>query len=111
MPKNVSKHLHGCKKKAIPPILAKKNVIVSAQTGTGKTAAFALPILQLLLDKPTPEKKTKRIKSLIVTPTRELCLQIEANFKSYAKHTDLTTSAVYGGCFINPSKRDFKGRS
>ena len=80
--------------KAIPPILAKKNVIVSAQTGTGKTAAFALPILQLLLDRQTPEKKTKRIKSLIVTPTRELCLQIEANFKSYAKHTDLTTTAV-----------------
>ena len=84
---------------AIPPILAKKNVIVSAQTGTGKTAAFALPILQLLLDRQDIKKKLKRIKSLIVTPTRELCLQIEANFKSYAK------------CFFGTSKRNFKTRS
>lgn len=93
---------------AIPPILAKKNVIVSAQTGTGKTAAFALPILQLLLDRQNTEKKPKRIKSLIVTPTRELCLQIEANFKSYAKHTDLTTTAVYGGVSLTPQKEILK---
>ena len=93
---------------AIPPILAKKNVIVSAQTGTGKTAAFALPILQLLLDRQDSEKKQKKIKSLILTPTRELCLQIEANFKSYAKHTDLKTTAVYGGVSLTPQKEILK---
>ena len=90
--------------KAIPLVLAKKNVIVSAQTGTGKTAAFALPIIQLLLEKQEEEKGTKKIKSLIVTPTRELAIQILENFTSYSKHTDLTTTAVFGGVSLEPQK-------
>ena len=69
--------------KTIPLVLDRKNVIVSAQTGTGKTAAFALPIIELLLDKQDAEKGEKKIKSLIVTPTRELAIQILENFKSW----------------------------
>ena len=92
--------------KAIPLVLAKKNVIVSAQTGTGKTAAFALPIIELLFNKPAAEKGTKKIKSLVVTPTRELAIQILENFKSYSKYTDLTTTAVFGGVSLEPQKED-----
>ena len=88
--------------KAIPLVLAKKNVIVSAQTGTGKTAAFALPIIQLLLEKKDEEKK--KIKSLIITPTRELAIQILENFTSYSKHTNLTSTAVFGGVSLEPQK-------
>jgi ATP-dependent RNA helicase RhlE len=62
---------------AIPLVLDKKDVIASAQTGTGKTAAFALPILQNLFDRQDASKKGKKIKALIVSPTRELGLQIE----------------------------------
>ena len=62
--------------KTIPEVLVKKNVIVAAQTGTGKTAAFALPIINLLLDKQDAEKGEKTIKALVVTPTRELAIQI-----------------------------------
>ncbi len=90
--------------KAIPLVLAKKNVIVAAQTGTGKTAAFALPIIQLLSEKPETESKNKKIKSLIITPTRELALQILENFTSFTKYTDLTTTAVYGGVSLEPQK-------
>ena len=91
---------------AIPLVLSKKNVIVSAQTGTGKTAAFALPIIQLLLDKEVEENETKKIKSLIVTPTRELAIQILENFKSYSKYTELTTTAVFGGVSLEPQKEE-----
>ena len=90
--------------KAIPLVLAKKNVIVSAQTGTGKTAAFALPILHLLFDKQDAEKGSKKIKSLIITPTRELAIQILENFKSYSKYTNLRTTAVFGGVSLEPQK-------
>ncbi|MFY9242839.1 MAG: DEAD/DEAH box helicase [Polaribacter sp.] len=88
----------------IPLVLAKKNVIVSAQTGTGKTAAFALPIIELLLEKQDAEKGEKTIKALIVTPTRELAIQILENFKSYSKYTNLRTTAVFGGVSLEPQK-------
>ncbi|APG65621.1 RNA helicase [Tenacibaculum todarodis] len=94
--------------KAIPLVLAKKDVIVSAQTGSGKTAAFALPIIQMLLDGQNSEKKKKRIKALVVSPTRELALQIEENFKNYSKFTDLKTTTVYGGVSLNPQKEALK---
>jgi ATP-dependent RNA helicase RhlE len=92
--------------KAIPLVLAKKNVIVSAQTGTGKTAAFALPIIQLLSDKLVDENEVKKIKSLVVTPTRELAIQILENFKSYSKYTNLKTTAVFGGVSLEPQKEE-----
>ena len=90
--------------KTIPLVLERKNVIVSAQTGTGKTAAFALPIIELLLDKQDAEKGEKKIKSLIVTPTRELAIQILENFKSYSKYTNLRATAVFGGVSLEPQK-------
>ena len=90
--------------KAIPLVLEKKNVIVSAQTGTGKTAAFALPIVQLLFDEQEVEKKDKKIRSLVVTPTRELAIQILENFKSFSKYSDLEATAVFGGVSLEPQK-------
>ena len=89
---------------SIPLVLEKKDVIVSAQTGTGKTAAFALPILQLLFAKQDAAKKEKKIKALVVSPTRELALQIEENFKTYGKYTNLRTTVVFGGTSIEPQK-------
>ena len=90
--------------KAIPLVLEKKNVIVSAQTGTGKTAAFALPIIQLLSKEQDAEKGEKKIKSLIVTPTRELAIQILENFKSFSKYSNLIATAVFGGVSLEPQK-------
>ena len=75
---------------SIPHILAGKDIIGSAQTGTGKTAAFALPTLQLL-------KKHSHTRALVLTPTRELACQIEENFSYYGQHMDLTLGLIYGG--------------
>ncbi len=88
--------------KTIPLVLSKKDVIVSAQTGTGKTASFALPILQLLFDKQDASKKGKKIRALIVSPTRELAIQIGENFKNYSTYTNLTSTVIYGGTSIEP---------
>ncbi len=88
--------------RAIPLVLDKKDVIVSAQTGTGKTAAFALPILQQLYDKQDAPKKGKKIRALIISPTRELAVQIQQNFKTYAQFTNLTSLVVFGGASIEP---------
>jgi ATP-dependent RNA helicase RhlE len=88
----------------IPRILDKEDVMVSAQTGTGKTAAFALPILQLLFDKQDAPKKGKKTRALVISPTRELALQIEQNFQSYSKYSNLRTTVVYGGTSIEPQK-------
>ncbi|TYA54795.1 DEAD/DEAH box helicase [Formosa maritima] len=88
--------------KTIPFVLSKKDVITSAQTGTGKTAAFALPILQLLSDKQDAPRGGKTIKALIISPTRELALQIGNNFKAYGRHTNLRTTVIFGGTSIEP---------
>ena len=90
--------------KTIHLVIAKKNVIVAAQTGTGKTAAFALPIIELLFDKQDAEKGKKTIKALVVTPTRELAIQISENFKAYSKYSNLRTTAVFGGVSLEPQK-------
>ena len=87
--------------KTIPFVLDKKDVIASAQTGTGKTAAYALPILQLLYDKQDAPKKGKKIRALIVCPTRELALQISTSFNTYSTYTNLRTTVVYGGTSID----------
>lgn len=88
----------------IPLVLAKKDVITTAQTGTGKTAAFALPIIQQLFDKQDAGKKAKKIRALIISPTRELALQIYDNFKAYGKYSNLRATVVYGGTSIEPQK-------
>jgi len=90
--------------KVIPLVLEKKNVIVAAQTGTGKTAAFALPIIDLLLEKQDAEKGEKKLKALVITPTRELAIQIFENFKSFSKYSNLRTTGVYGGVSLEPQK-------
>ncbi len=84
-------------KRAIPIILEKKDLLGCAQTGTGKTAAFAVPILQLLYNQKKQSHKRRIIRSLIVTPTRELAIQIGDSFKAYGKHTGLRNVVVFGG--------------
>ena len=79
---------------AIPIVLQGTDLLGCAQTGTGKTAAFAIPILQLLSANKT-FLKTKKIRSLIVTPTRELAIQIEESFKAYGRHTGLTCTVLF----------------
>lgn len=79
---------------AIPHILAGNDIIACAKTGTGKTAAFAMPILQLL-KKHTPEHK--EIRTLILTPTRELAIQIEENLGIYSKYLPLSQLSIFGG--------------
>ena len=86
---------------AIPIVLQGTDLIGCAQTGTGKTAAFAVPILQLLSKNKSFDKKRK-IRSLIVTPTRELAIQIEESFKAYGRYTGLTCTVVFGGVHQNP---------
>ena len=80
-------------KKAIPLILKKKDILGSAQTGTGKTAAFALPILHHLIS----ERINNKIKALVVTPTRELAIQIGENFTAYSKYNNIRTTVIFGG--------------
>lgn len=82
---------------AIPTILSGRDFLGCAQTGTGKTAAFAIPILQLLHAKKDPNKGKRKIKSLIVTPTRELAIQIEESFKAYGRYCGLHQAVIFGG--------------
>ncbi|MDC0534748.1 DEAD/DEAH box helicase [Francisellaceae bacterium] len=86
--------------KAIPTVLQGKDVMASAQTGTGKTAAFALPILEKLSTQ--EQKNPKQIKALILTPTRELAAQVFDNFTTYGANLNLTAAIVFGGVKINP---------
>ena len=83
--------------KAIPPILARKDILGTAQTGTGKTAAFALPIIQLIHRIESRRPGPAVLRSLIVTPTRELAIQIDENIKSYSKYTQVRHAVIYGG--------------
>ncbi|MBC7503913.1 DEAD/DEAH box helicase [Candidatus Gracilibacteria bacterium] len=82
---------------AIPSILGGRDFQGLAQTGTGKTAAFAIPIIQLLVAKKDPNKGKRKIKSLMVTPTRELAIQIEESFQSYGRYAGLHQTVVFGG--------------
>jgi len=83
--------------KAIPLVLQRRDVLGCAQTGTGKTAAFAIPIIQLINNKEGNNGNKPKIRSLIVTPTRELAIQIDDNIKMYAKHTNLKHTVIFGG--------------
>ena len=80
--------------KAIPPVLAGRDLLGCAQTGTGKTAAFALPILQRLAAEQPPQKG---IRALILTPTRELALQIDECFAAYGKYLKVSHAVIFGG--------------
>ncbi|MCL1091829.1 DEAD/DEAH box helicase [Shewanella profunda] len=89
--------------KAIPVILSGKNVLGAAQTGTGKTASFVLPLLQMFAD--APKIRPKRVRAIILTPTRELAVQVEENISQYAKYLPLTSMAMYGGVDAAPQKK------
>lgn len=83
---------------AIPIVLERKDLLGCAQTGTGKTAAFAIPILQILHEKKQLEKSgSKSIKALVLTPTRELAIQIGESFHDYGKNTDIKHTVIFGG--------------
>jgi len=82
---------------AIPVLLTGNDLFASAQTGTGKTAAFSLPILQVLGERCVKRPKDRAIRALILTPTRELALQIDESFRAYGRHLPLRTTVVLGG--------------
>ena len=86
----------------IPIVLKGSDLLGCAQTGTGKTAAFAIPILQSLSEN-KQFGKNRAIRSLIVTPTRELAIQIDESFRSYGRHTGLTSTVIFGG--VNQNKQ------
>ena len=93
---------------AIPLVLEKHDVLGSAQTGTGKTAAFAIPIIQHLINNSRHEKGRRRIKSLVVTPTRELAIQIGDSFNAYGKYSNLQNAVIFGGVPQNPQVRQLQ---
>ncbi|QHM76148.1 ATP-dependent RNA helicase RhlE [Mixta theicola] len=94
---------------AIPMVLEGRDLMASAQTGTGKTAGFTLPILQLLNAKPQPAKGRRPVRALILTPTRELAAQIGENVRDYSKYLDLRSLVVFGGVSINPQMMKLRG--
>ena len=92
--------------KAIPLVLKRKDVLASAQTGTGKTAGFVLPILEILNQQPQVGKR--KIKALVLTPTRELAAQIYDNAREYSEFIDFRTAVIFGGVNQNPQVRAIK---
>ena len=90
---------------AIPPLLAGRDVLGCAQTGTGKTAAFALPVLQLLAERPVRGRNKRPIRCLILTPTRELAAQIGASLETYGAGMNLRHHVIFGGVGQAPQVR------
>ena len=87
---------------AIPQVLTGGDLLAGAQTGTGKTAGFTLPILHILSQKPATNPGKGRPRCLMLTPTRELAAQIEESVKTYGKYLSLTSTVIFGGVNINP---------
>ncbi|HEY4131237.1 MAG TPA: DEAD/DEAH box helicase [Gemmatimonadaceae bacterium] len=96
------KHPTPIQAKAIPLVLKGRDVMGLAQTGTGKTAAFTLPIVDRLLGGP------RRTRALVLTPTRELCVQVEESVHKYARHAELDVASVYGGVPLEPQQRKLR---
>ncbi|AGB81570.1 ATP-dependent RNA helicase rhlE [Serratia rubidaea] len=96
-------------RQAIPVVLEGRDLMASAQTGTGKTAGFTLPVLQLLSSKPSPVKGRRPVRALILTPTRELAAQIGENVSAYSQHLRLRSLVVFGGVSINPQMMKLRG--
>ena len=94
-------------KQAIGPALEGRDLMGCAQTGTGKTAAFALPILHHLLGKDVGDKN-RPIRALVVAPTRELAAQVDQSFRTYGRHTDLRSTVVHGGVRKGPQVKQLK---
>lgn len=93
---------------AIPVILSGRDLLGCAQTGTGKTAAFAIPTIQLLSEEKVPYSAKQNIRALIVTPTRELALQIYESFNTYGKFTNLKSCVVFGGVSQKPQEESLR---
>lgn len=93
---------------AIPKILERKDVLGVAQTGTGKTAAFAIPIIQLIQKKDGQHNGRPHLRSLIVTPTRELAIQIGENIRDYSKNTNIKHAVIFGGVKQHDQVRQLK---
>ena len=91
---------------AIPHVLAGRDLMAMAQTGTGKTAAFTLPLLQLLLPHASTSASPARhpIRALVLAPTRELAIQVEESVETYSKHVPLRSTVVFGGIDIKTQK-------
>jgi len=87
--------------KAIPVVIEGKDVLAAAQTGTGKTAGFTLPLLERL-SKTKPNMHKKQIRALVLTPTRELAAQVAESIKTYGKHMPYTSAVIFGGVGVNP---------
>ncbi|WP_017446887.1 DEAD/DEAH box helicase [Gayadomonas joobiniege] len=94
-------------KKAIPLILKQKDLMAAAQTGTGKTAAFTLPVIQLL--SAGKSARANQARCLILTPTRELAAQVADNVAKYAEFTNIKSTVVFGGVKINPQMQKLRG--
>lgn len=82
---------------SIPKVLEGRDLLGCAQTGTGKTAAFAIPVIQLLHNNPAPAQDKRKIRALVLTPTRELAIQIQESFQAYGKYTNLRNCVIFGG--------------
>ncbi len=89
---------------AIPTILEGRDLMGGAQTGTGKTAGFTLPLLQRLMEKPQ-SRKGRSPRALVLTPTRELAAQVQESIETYSKHLPLRSTVIFGGVNINPQKK------
>jgi ATP-dependent RNA helicase RhlE len=92
-------------KKAIPIVLQGRDLMGGAQTGTGKTAGFTLPLLQRLMETDAPRKGRRPIRALVLTPTRELAAQVADSVQTYGRHLPLKSTVVFGGVSINPQKQ------
>jgi len=95
--------------KAIPHVIEGKDVMAAAQTGTGKTAGFTLPILHRLSQTPKPQGKGNQARALVLTPTRELAAQVAASVETYGQNLKIKSAVVFGGVKINPQMRKLRG--
>jgi len=91
-------------KKAIPVVLQGRDLMGGAQTGTGKTAGFTLPLLQRLIETDKPRKGRRPLRALVLTPTRELAAQVAESVRDYGRYLPLRSTVVFGGVSINPQK-------
>jgi len=95
--------------KSIPHLLEGRDLLGCAQTGTGKTASFAIPILQSIYNEQKKSRGPRTIKSVVLAPTRELAIQIGESFKAYSKHMNIKTLVIFGGVSQNPQVSALRG--
>jgi len=95
-------------KQAVPPILEGRDILANAQTGTGKTAGFTLPLLQRLMMAGKPGNGYHAVRALVLAPTRELAAQVADSVRTYGRYLPIRSSAIYGGVSINPQIRQLR---